>query len=178
MRPGVGPGRNGQRMKRGKLTKRRGVGMRSPRLFSFLGNQSNRLSQGRAKQTCSSTGSNHYDYRCRTPKTGSLVSEKNSSRKLADQADSYRGDEVVCYLPVSATASSLAVMLRGGGCLKPLPPAPPPAPGSVIVVVIVVATPSATCDEDQRDRRYACETELEEAAAGYLFPGLHRRPPS
>src|SRR5215207_5713018 len=31
--------------------------MRSPRLFSFLGNQSNRLSQGRAKQTCSSTGS-------------------------------------------------------------------------------------------------------------------------
>ena len=31
--------------------------MRSPRLFSFLGNQSNRLSQGRAKQTRSSTGS-------------------------------------------------------------------------------------------------------------------------
>ena len=31
--------------------------MRSPRLFSFLGNQSNRPSQGRAKQTCSSTGS-------------------------------------------------------------------------------------------------------------------------
>src|SRR5215212_500988 len=76
-------------------------------------------------------------------------------------------------------------MLRGGGCLVPLPPAPPPAPASVIVVVIVivviiivVATPSATCDEDQRDRRYACETELEEAAAGYLFPGLHRHPPS
>jgi hypothetical protein len=32
--------------------------MRSPRLFSFLlSNQSNRPSQGRAKQTCSSTGS-------------------------------------------------------------------------------------------------------------------------
>jgi hypothetical protein len=24
---------------------------------------------------------NHYDYRCKTPKTGSPVSEKNSSRK-------------------------------------------------------------------------------------------------
>jgi len=73
------------------------------------------------------------------------------------------------------------VRLRGGGYLQPLPPAPPPAPASVIViviVVIVVATPSTTCDEDQRDRRYACETELEEAAAGYLFPGLHRHPPS
>jgi len=67
-------------------------------------------------------------------------------------------------------------MLRGGGYLEPLPPAPSPAPASVIV--IVVATPSATCDEDQRDRRNACETELEEAAAGYLFAGLHRHPPS
>jgi hypothetical protein len=59
-----------------------------------------------------------------------------------------------------------------------------PVPASVIVIVVVaivvvVATPSATsCDEDQRARRYACETELEEVAAGYLFPAVHWHPPS
>src|SRR5215218_1120766 len=52
--------------------------MRSPRLFSFLGNQSNRPRQGQTSVLFYRF--NHYDYRCKTPKTGGPVSEKNSSR--------------------------------------------------------------------------------------------------
>ena len=83
-------------------------------------------------------------------------------------------------LPVSAILGSLVVMLRGSGYLEPL---------LLLLLILLIlllptrvasATASATttCDEDQRACRDACETELEEAAASYLFPRLHRPPPS
>ena len=67
-------------------------------------------------------------------------------------------------------------MLRGGGYLEPL---------LLLLLLLLLlpalvasATASATCDEDQRARRDACETELEEAAASYLFTRWRRHPPS
>ena len=83
-------------------------------------------------------------------------------------------------LPASAIAGSLVVMLKGSGYLEPL---------LLLLLLLLIlllptrvasATASATttCDEDQRACRDACETELEEAAASYLFPRLHRPPPS
>jgi hypothetical protein len=59
------------------------------------------------------------------------------------------------------------VLLRGGGFLEAL---------LLLLLLALVASASATCDEDQRARRDACETELEEAAASYLFPRLYRHP--
>ena len=93
-------------------------------------------------------------------------------------------------LLVSAIAGSLVVMLRGGGYLEPLLLLLlrilllllriPLLPLLLILALVVSATASATttCDEDQRARRDACETELEEAAASYLFTWLHRHLPS
>ena len=63
-------------------------------------------------------------------------------------------------------------MLRGGSFLEAL------LLLLLLLLLVLVASATATCDEDQRARRDACETELEEAAASYLFPRLHRHPPS
>ena len=69
-------------------------------------------------------------------------------------------------------------MLRGSGYLEPL----------LLLLILLILLPTrvasattsatTTCDEDQRARRDACETELEEAAAGYLFPAVHWHPAS